>query len=69
MKKQRHTKEQISFVLKQVELGAPVSEVCRKVGITEQMFYRWKNKYGGNTLCFCRNTYQCSEHSQKCHSF
>ena len=46
MKKQRHTEEQIAFVLKQVELGAPVAEVCRKIGVTEQTFYRWKSKYG-----------------------
>jgi putative transposase len=47
MKKQRHTEEQIAFVLKQVELGAPVAEVCRKIGVTEQTFYRWKSKFGG----------------------
>ena len=47
MKKQRFTEEQIAFVFKQVELGAPVAEVCRKVGITEQTFYRWKSKYSG----------------------
>jgi putative transposase len=46
MKKQRHTEEQISFVLKQVDLGAPVGDVCRKIGVTEQTFYRWKAKYG-----------------------
>lgn len=47
MKTQRHTVEQIAFILQQVELGAPVQEVCRKIGVTEQTFYRWKNKYGG----------------------
>lgn len=47
MKKGKFTEEQITFVLKQVELGAPVSEVCRKVGVSEQTFYRWKAKYGG----------------------
>ncbi len=47
MKTQRHTEEQIAFILQQVELGAPVQEVCRKIGVTEQTFYRWKNKYGG----------------------
>jgi putative transposase len=46
MKKQRHTEEQISIVLKQVELGAPAGDVCRKIGVTEQTFYRWKAKYG-----------------------
>ncbi len=50
MKKQRHTEEQISFVLKQVELGAPVGDVCRKIGVTEQTFYRWKAKYGSMLL-------------------
>lgn len=47
MKTQRHIEEQIAFILQQVELGAPVQEVCRKIGVTEQTFYRWKNKYGG----------------------
>jgi len=47
MKKSNYTEEQIAFTLKQVELGTPVSEVCRKLGIAEQTFYRWKSKYGG----------------------
>ena len=34
-------------VLKQVELGVPVAEVIRKVGISEQTFYRWKKQYVG----------------------
>ena len=42
MRKQKFTDEQIAFVLKQVELGASVGEVCRKVGSSEQTFYRWK---------------------------
>jgi len=40
-------KEQIAFVLKQTEPGTPISEVCRKLGVAEQTFYRWKSKYGG----------------------
>ena len=47
MKKSNYTEEQIAFALKQVELGTPISEVCRKLGIAEQTFYRWKSKYGG----------------------
>ncbi len=46
MKKSNYTEEQIAFALKQAELGAPVSEVCRKLGIAEQTFYRRKSKYG-----------------------
>lgn len=41
MKKNKDTAEQIVFVLKQAEPGMPTSEVCRKLGIAEQTFYRW----------------------------
>jgi len=47
VKKGRFTEEQISFALQQAEHGTPVKEVIRKLGITEQTFYRWKKKYGG----------------------
>ncbi len=33
--------------MRQAENGTPVGEVCRKVGISEQTFYRWKRKYAG----------------------
>jgi Transposase. len=47
MKSSKFTEEQIAFALKQAETGTPVKEVIRKLGITEQTFYRWKKKYGG----------------------
>lgn len=47
MKKKRYSEAQIAFVLKQAETGTSVGEVCRKAGISEQTFYRWKQKYGG----------------------
>lgn len=47
MKKKRFTEPQIAFVLKQAETGVSVGEVCRKAGISDQTFYRWKQKYGG----------------------
>jgi putative transposase len=47
MKKSRYTDEQIAFALKQAETGTPVAEVIRRMGISEQTFYRWKNVYGG----------------------
>ena len=47
MKKKRFSVEQIVAVLKQAEVGVPVAEVIRKVGISEQTFYRWKKQYGG----------------------
>ena len=47
MKKTRHTEEQIAFALKQAETGTSVAEVIRRMGISEQTFYRWKKVYGG----------------------
>ncbi len=49
MKRSKYTEEQIAFALKQAELGTPVPEVCRKMGVSEATFYNWKKKFGG--LC------------------
>ena len=45
--KKKFSVEQIVSVLKQAEVGVPVAELIRKVGISEQTFYRWKAKYAG----------------------
>ena len=47
MKESRYTAEQIAFALRQAEGGSPVLEVCRKMGVAEQTFYRWKKKFLG----------------------
>lgn len=47
MKKSRFTEQQIAFALQQAESGTAITEVCRKLGISEQTFYRWKKRYGG----------------------
>jgi len=45
--KKRYSDEQITYALRQAEYGTPVVEVCRKLGVTEQTFYKWKKKYMG----------------------
>lgn len=45
--KKRHSIEQMIKVLKQVESGARLPDVCREQNISEQTYYRWKRKYGG----------------------
>ena len=45
--KKRFTDEQIIRILKEAESLGNVREVCRQYNITEQTFYRWRNKYGG----------------------
>jgi putative transposase len=48
VKKKRHTEEQIIGILREAEVpGAEIRGVVRKHNITEQAFYRWRNKYGG----------------------
>lgn len=65
MKKQKFTDEQIAFVLKQVEVGVPVEDVCRKVGVSLQTFYRWKNKYGGMMPSDMKKLKQLEEENRK----
>ena len=47
MKKSRFTEEQIAFALRQAESGAVVRDICRKMGVSEQTFYRRKKKFAG----------------------
>ena len=47
MKKTQFTEEQIAYALHQGEAGTPVADICRKLGVSEQTFYRWKSQYGG----------------------
>ena len=65
MKKSSYTEEQIAFALKQAELGTPISELCRKLGIAEQTFYRWKSKYGGMLPSDMKRLKQLEEENTK----
>ena len=51
MGRKRHSTEQIIVKLREAEIemgrGVKVPEVCRKLGISEQTFYRWRKRYGG----------------------
>ena len=45
MRNSQSSSEQVAFGLRQAEEGTPVSEVCRKMGISERTFYHWKQKW------------------------
>ena len=47
MRKARFTENQIIAVIKSVEAGRTVKDVCREAGISEATYYNWKSKYGG----------------------
>jgi putative transposase len=47
MKKSRYSEGQIFQILKEAEAGIPVAELCRKHGMSDASFYKWRAKYGG----------------------
>ena len=65
MKRNRYTDEQIASALRQAEHGTPVVEVIRKMGISEQTFYRWKRKYSGMGPSEVRRLKQLEEENRK----
>ena len=65
MPKKRFTDEQIAFALRQVEAGTTVGEVCRKLGVAEATFYRWKKAYAGMGLSEIRRLKQLEDENSK----
>ena len=65
MKKKRFSVEQIVSVLKQAEVGVPIGELVRQVGISEQTFYRWKKRYAKLEVDQVRQLKQLQEENQR----
>ena len=63
--KKRFSEEQVAFALRQAETGISVQEVIRKMGISEQTFYRWKKKCGGLGISELRRLKQLEEENCK----
>ena len=65
MKSSRYTAEQVAFAMRQAESGTAVSEICRKMGIAEQTFYRWKKKFAGMGVAEVRRLRVLEEENRK----
>jgi putative transposase len=65
MKSSRYSPEQVAFAMRQAESGTPVPEVCRKMGVAEQTFYRWKKKYAGMGVAEVRKLRILEEENRK----
>jgi putative transposase len=65
MPRRRFTEEQIGFALRQVEAGTPVPELCRKLGIAEGTFYRWKKQFAGLGVAEIRRLKQLEDENRR----
>jgi putative transposase len=63
--KKRHSPEQIIKILKSVENGSRLGDVCREHNISEQTYYRWKRKYGGMEPNEARRMKDLEEENQR----
>jgi len=65
MKKSRFTEEQVAAAVRQAESGVPVVEICRRLGVTEVTFYRWKKRFAGMGVTELRKLRQLEDENRK----
>ena len=65
MKTSRFTEEQIAFAIKQHDPGTRVEEICRKMGISDATFYKWRQKYAGPGPSELKELKQLEEENSK----
>ena len=65
MKGKRYSEEQIIRILKAVENGKSVTQVCREYGVSEQSVYRWRTKYGGMDVAELRRLKELEEENRR----
>jgi putative transposase len=63
--KKRYTNEQIGYVLKQAENGEKVTDLCRKMGVSEATFYNWRKRFSGMGVSEIREMRQLREENAK----
>ena len=65
MRRSRFTDEQIVAALKEHEAGVSTSELCRRLGISQETLYRWKRKYGGLEVSDARRLRELEEENRR----
>ncbi len=65
VRKKRFTEERIAYALAQESTGQTIAEICRKLGVSEQTFYRWKKKFGSMGVAEVRRLKQLEDENAK----
>jgi putative transposase len=65
MRPSKFTQDQIMQAIRHVKAGTPAVQVCRRLGITETTFYRWRGKYGSATSNESREVRALRDENQK----
>jgi putative transposase len=65
MERKRSSEERIAFALRQAEAGTAVEEICRKLGVSEPTFHRWKKRFAGMGVPEVRRLKQLEEENRR----
>jgi len=65
MKRKRYTEEQIIVILREAEAGIAIADLCRKHGISDASFYKWRAKYGGMDVSDAKKLRQLESENAK----
>lgn len=65
MRPSKFTEDQIVQALRQVKAGTPAVQVCRRLGITQTTFYRWRNRYDSDAVGELREVRELRDENQK----
>ena len=65
MKRSKYSESQIVGILKEADSGVAVKEVCRKYGISDATYYKWKSKYGGLEVSYVRRMRELEAENSK----
>jgi len=65
VRKSKYSEEQIALALRQAESGTPIEEVCRRLGISQGTFFRWKKQFGSVGVTELRELRQLREENRK----
>ena len=65
MRRSKFTEEQIAMALRQAEAGTAVADICRKLGVSQATFFRWKKSYGSLGVPELRELRQLREENRR----